>query len=149
LSQNEERMGLYRQAVTIIASNLNDEDKQIDELRKIGFDADEARRITSLAPSALSRPIIEELGDVDWCPRIAVGDREFLLERQPEYQALLLLARFHRQHGFFDHDSFKTVAGSSAEIDAVSKALNSGKDLDGSTIATAVNDSSAADYLIP
>jgi hypothetical protein len=89
------------------------------------------------------------MGDLKWSPKVSVGDREFLLDRHPEYQALLLLARFHRQHGFFDQESFKAVAQSSAEIDMISKALNAGAELNGSVIATALVDLGGANYLLP
>lgn len=147
--REEGRANLYCQAVSIIAQNMNQPEKQVEKLRKIGFGHDEAHRISALAPAALSRAVIEELVDLNWGATVSVGDREFRLDRQPEYEALLLLARFHRRHGFFDHESFKTVAQSSSEIDAISNALNAGRDLSGSAIATALVDPRMANHLLP
>jgi hypothetical protein len=128
---------------------MQEEDEQVAQLTKIGFAEDAAHRIVALAPSALSRAVIEEMGDLKWSPTVSIGDRDFRLDRQPEYEALLLLARLHRKHGFFDQESFKTVVQSSAEINAISKALNAREELNGGTIATALINAGVADYLLP
>lgn len=129
------------------------EDAQIAALRRSGFDEGQARRLLAFLPIAFSRPILEELGVVDFDPDVtASGPDGALLRvklmRQPEYVQGLKVARDHRHKGVMDHEVYKLIASGSADLDAVDNALNEGADVAGATIATSLLDPKIALHLI-
>lgn len=104
-------------------------------------------------PIAFSRPILEELGVVDFDPNVTVSgpDGAFLnakLMRQPEYVQGLKVARDHRSRVVMDHEVYKLIAFSSADLNAVDNALNEKADVTGATIATSLLDAKIALHLI-
>ena len=141
-------------AAEIIAETWDvDEDRQVAALRRSGFDEGQARRLLAFLPMAFSRPILEELGIVDFASNITANrpDGTFLnaeLMRQPEYVQGLKVARNHRSKGVMDHEVYKLIASSSADLNAVDKALNEGADVTGATIATSLLDAKIALHLI-
>lgn len=129
------------------------EDGQVAALRRSGFDEGQARRLLALLPIAFSRPILEELGVIDFDPNVTARgpDGIFLnakLMRQPEYVQGLKVARDHRNKGVMDHEIYKLIASSSADLNAVDNALNEGADVTGATIATSLLDAQIALHLI-
>ncbi|GAA4751398.1 hypothetical protein GCM10023264_17600 [Sphingomonas daechungensis] len=70
------------------------------------------------------------------------------LMRQLEYVAALRFARKHRRRALVDHEVYKRVAESSADIDAASNALNGGADLRGAAIASSLVGEAIAQHLI-
>jgi hypothetical protein len=70
------------------------------------------------------------------------------LMRQPEYVAALRFARKHCRRAMMDHEVYRRVAGSSADIDAASNALNSGADIRGAAIASSLIGAAIAQHLI-
>lgn len=110
-------------------------------LRAAGFDSGPAIRFANFLPMAFARPALEQLGVTQFSPTVFVnlvdGRRiDVRLDRQPEYVAGLKLARQHRSIGCMPHDIYVAVAESSADIDAVSNALNAGVDLKELTLAS-------------
>lgn len=142
------------QAAETLARTLEfDEDQQIAALRQDGFEEAAACRLVALLPIAFSRPVLEELGVRNFDPEVTAQNVDgsmvkAKLMRQPEYVGGLKLARIHRKKGIMDHEVYKRIAGSSAEIDAVSHALNEGADIDGATIATALVGATIARHLV-
>jgi hypothetical protein len=127
--------------------------EQLQALFDLGFDEAEANRIVAFFPVALSRPIIEQLGVSQFSDRASVplengGWLDVSLMDQPEYAAALSAARDHVANGTLPHEAFKTVVLSSADVAAVSEALNKGQDIKGGCIATAFHDVSLAKYVI-
>jgi len=128
-------------------------DQQIEALRHKGFSEGEAHRIVALLPLAFSRPVLEQLGVKHFVPVVTAVARDgtpvkAMLMRQPEYAASLKVARKHRRKGVMDHEVYKAITGGSADIDAVSNALNAGASLAGSTIASSLIGPDIAEYLI-
>ena len=142
-------------ASVLIARRMEDgleEPAQIEALRAAGFDAGEAHRFVAFLPSAFSRPVLEEFG-VRVSPTMSIptpegGDVKARLDRQPEYVAGLALARRHRQSGCMPHWAYVTITKSSAEIDAISNALNAEAKLEGAVVASAVVGTCFAEYVV-
>jgi hypothetical protein len=130
-----------------------DEEQQVEALKNAGFEEGEANRLVVFLPLAFSRPALEELGIEHFAPVVGATNAdgtpfEVLLARQPEYVVGLEVARKHRRMGFMDQEVFASIAGSSAEIDAVSKALNAGEDIRGGAIASALVGSKISPHLV-
>jgi len=129
------------------------EEEQVAALQREGFDEAEAYRLATLLPIAFSRPVLEDLGVQHFDPEISAYDVDGTLVRaepmrQPEYAGGLRLARRHRKIGVMDHEVYKRVCGSSADIDAASRALNEGADLVGATVSSALASVKVAGHLI-
>src|ERR1043166_5375950 len=117
------------------------EDEEVVALQREGFDEAEAYRLATLLPIAFSRPVLEDLGVQHFDPEINAYEVDGTLVRadlmrQPEYAGGLRLARRHRKIGLMDHEIYKRVCGSSADIDAASQALNEGADLVGAAVSS-------------
>jgi hypothetical protein len=107
----------------------------------------------ALLPLAFSRPVLEQLGIKHFVPVVMAVARDgtpvqAMLMRQPEYAVGLKVARRHRRKGLMDHEVYKAVTSGSADIDAVSNALNAGATLAGSTIASFLVGPDIAEHLI-
>ncbi|WP_395397421.1 hypothetical protein WBP07_32615 [Novosphingobium sp. BL-8A] len=144
---------LIKGATTIATAWDQSFEHKIEALRDEGFSESEAIRLDALLPLAFSRPILEELGVRHFVTQInaqnAAGSTVTAdLMRQPEYVGGLKLARQHRKVGRMDHEIFKLIAGSSSDIDAISKALNAGADVKGATIASSLLGTQIATHLI-
>jgi hypothetical protein len=140
-------------AATILAAHMkDDETQQIDVLVARGFSLGEANRLIAFLPMAFSRPVVEELGArvtaIVSVPTPGGGWIEAELMRQPEYAGALALARRHRREGRMDHAIYKLIAGSAAEIDALSNALNEGREIKGAVVASALVGDACAEHLI-
>lgn len=68
--------------------------------------------------------------------------------RQPEHAIGLQVARSHRRKRVVDYEVDKLVTSGSADINAVSKALNAGASLEGSTTASFLVGPEIAEHLI-
>ncbi|QUD89865.1 hypothetical protein [Phenylobacterium montanum] len=144
---------LIRAAETLAQTFELGGDEQVAALMRDGFDEGEAWRLVALLPIAFGRPVLEELGMRHFVQTVTAqaADGKLVqanLMRQPEYAAGLKLARAHRQYGVMDHEVYKLIAGSSADIDAASNALNQGADLTGATIASSLMGPEIARHLI-
>jgi len=144
---------LIQAAETIARTWELNEGDQVAALREDGFDKGEAHRLIALLPIAFSRPILEELGVKHFVPEVTARAVDGTLVkaelmRQPEYATALRLARAHRKKGAMDHEVYKLIAGSSADIDAASNALNGGQDIAGSTIASSLVGTEIARHLV-
>ena len=145
---------IVKASETIASSWDKDDHDQIAALKKAGFSEGQAWRLLELLPSAFSRPVLEELGITRFSPVVSVSLSDgskvsARLSDQPEYVAGLEAARLHQKNGLLNHDVFKQIAASSAETDAVNKALNDGEDVLGSTIGPVVlHGIQAAKFLI-
>lgn len=144
---------LIQAAETLAAAIELSELEQIAALRQDGFEEGEAHRLVAFLPMAFSRPVLEELGVRNFAPEVFADDADGTrmtakLMRQPEYSGGLRLARAHRKRGIMNHEVYKRIAGSSAEIDVASKALNEGVDIAGATIASALLSAAVSRYLV-
>ena len=144
---------LIRAAETLARTLDHGGDEQVAALKRDGFDEGEAHRLVALLPLAFSRPVLEELGVRYFVQEVTAHETDGTLvradlRRQPEYVAGLRLARAHRRRGVMDHEVYKRIAGSSADIDAASKALNAGVDLAGATTAWSLVGSDVARHLV-
>jgi hypothetical protein len=144
---------LIRAAETLAKTLELGEAEQVAALKRDGFDEGEAWRLAVLLPLAFSRPVLEELGVRHFAQEVTAktsdgGLVRAALMRQPEYAAGLKLARAHRQNGVMDHEVYKRIAGSSADINAASKALNAGVVMTGATVASSLIGPEIARHLI-
>lgn len=140
-------------AIYAMAKSSGAEDEQLRALRDLGFDEGEAHRLVSFVPVAMSRPILEQLGVTNFSDvaSVPIGNEKWLdvrLGDQPEYTAALAVARDHMANGMLLHDAFTAIVFGSADVAAVSEALNSGADIKGAAIATAFHDTRLAQHVI-
>jgi hypothetical protein len=138
-------------AISVMGS-LPQPEGAVDDLIAAGFQKGQAHRIVAFFPTALARPVLEELGVKEFAKTTSViGDdgREvtFDLTRQPEYVAALRAGREHRKTGCLPHDETKAIIFVSADVDAMSRALNDGSDVKGATIASSYLDAALASYV--
>lgn len=130
-------------AAVLIAANLDDEQKQVNALVVDGFSVGQAHRLSAFLTIAFGRAILERMADLCFVDTISVvNDQaqsfEALLSQQPEFVATLKFAREHCAIGKLSSDIFNILVLSSPEIDAVSKALNSGVDISGASVTAAL-----------
>jgi hypothetical protein len=143
-------------AAEIVARGLDREDANnaatIAELQAADFDEAQAHRFIELLPMAFSRPVLEHFGVIITETVAATGpngeELNFRLDRQPEYVAGLALARRHRASGCMPQSIYERIAGSSAELDAISQALNAGSDVEGAAMATSLCNPDMARFLM-
>lgn len=129
------------------------DDEQVAQLMSVGFEESEAHRLVAFLPMAFSRPVLEGLGVQHFSSTVSAWKADgtevkVKLAHQPEFIGALRLARSHQRKGVMDHRVYRLIAESSAEIDAVSKALNAEDDLRGAAIATVLNGAKIADHLV-
>ncbi|MDB5704299.1 MAG: hypothetical protein JWN66_1415 [Sphingomonas bacterium] len=140
-------------AASILAENMAaDEPAVVAALVARGFSPGEAHRLVAFLPLAFSQPIVEEFG-ATIAPKISIRTAEggsivATLVRQPEYVGALALAREHRRSGRMDQEIYKAIVNSSAEIDALSNALNAGAELSGAVLAAALVGHACSAYVI-
>ena len=143
---------LIRAAETLARTLELGENEQVAALQREGFDEGQAWRLATLLPIAFSRPVLEDLGvrhfgpDISACGSDGKPVRAALM-RQPEYVGALKLARAHRRTGVMDHAVYKRIAGSAAEVDAVSNALEAGADIAGAALASSLIGPGAVPHL--
>ena len=135
-----------------VMGSLPQPEKALDHLIAAGFEKGQAHRIVAFFPTALARPVLEKLGVTGFVKATSViGDDgqevKFDLARQPEYVAALRAGREHRKTGCLPHDETKAIIFVSADVDAISKALNDGCDVKGGTIASSYLDAALAGYV--
>jgi len=140
------------EAAEILAADLS-EDEQVAALRHRGFGEGEAHRLVALLPMAFCRPILEDLGVRHFVMRLAATGMDGTsvkadLMRQPEYVAGLRLARKHYKAGTLNPLVYERIVMRSADFDAASNALNSGANLSGATIGSALNRTEIARHLL-
>jgi hypothetical protein len=143
-------------AAIIIAHGLEREDPDgkatIAELQAAGFDEAQAHRFLELLPMAFSRPVLEHFGvKIGKTVGASPLDGEmvhFRLDRQPEYVAGVALARRHRASGCMPQWVYERITGSSAEVDAISQALNAGSDVKGGALATCLGNPDMVRFLV-
>jgi hypothetical protein len=128
-------------------------DEQASALQRDGFSESEAWRLVELLPLAFSRPVLEDLGVRHFVKKVTATRADGTsvvadLTRQPEYTGALKLARRHRRKAVMNHDVYKRIAETSAEIDAVSNALNQGADVCGGTVGSSLVGPEIARHLL-
>jgi hypothetical protein len=134
--------GALIEAAEIIAAGVgDDEEVVVQRLVQRGFEVGIAHRLLAFVPSAFARPLLERLGVTDFAAEMEVSTRSgetfpVRLRDQPEYVASLALARDHFRHGILAREVFEAIVYSTAEVDAVSKALNAGGKVEGGAVAT-------------
>jgi hypothetical protein len=132
------------QAVELLSKHASLSDKSmVTELSNAGFSALEAHLLVVLVPTAFSRPLLEKAGITAFAPTISAPTRaggwvDIPLRTWPVYAAALALAREHYRSGILDQDAYKRVTLRSAEVDALTRALKEGEDLNGAAIASAI-----------
>ena len=142
-------------AATILARNPSCGDAEVAQLLvKDGFAVAVALLLVAFLPSAFARPVLERLGVSEFVDTASVlmANGRLLNVRlfdQPEYVAALALAREHWVSGIIPRAVYETIVNRTSEIDAVSKALNEGADVDGATIAIALSDVHAEHIVRP
>lgn len=142
------------QAAEVISTTLElDEEEQVAALESRGFTEAEACRLATLLPIAFSRPILEDLGVAHFDPEISAYEMDGSLVRaelmrQPEYAGGLRLARRHRKMGVMDHEVYKRICESSADLDGASRALDEGADLIGAAVSSALVSTNVTRHLI-
>lgn len=144
---------LLRAAETLARTLELGEEEQVAALQRDGFDEGQAWRLATLLPIAFSRPVLEDLGVRRFGPVLTARGADGKLVRaalmqQPEYVGALKLARAHRRTGVMDHAVYKRIAGSAAEVDAVSKALDAGADITGGAVASSLAGPGAVPHLL-
>jgi hypothetical protein len=144
---------LIRAAQTLALTLELGEDEQVAALRRDGFDEGQAWRLATLLPIAFSRPVLEDLGVRHFGSVLTAQGSDgtpvrAALMQQPEYVGALKLARAHRRTGVMDHAVYKRIAGSAAEIEAVSKAVDAGADINGAAVASSLIGPGAAPHLV-
>jgi len=123
---------------------------EIAALQAAGFGPSESRVIADTLPEALALPAMEDLGVVvsqvasarnaagRWT-QVSLADCSF-------FQAALDLSREHRAVGALAEDAYRAIAERSSLVNAVSKALNAGSDVQGSTLSFALMCARAEDF---
>ena len=146
--------GALIEAAEIIAAGVgDDEEVVVQRLLERGFEPDVAHRLLAFLPSAFARPLLERLGVTDFATDMEISTRSgktfpVRLDDQPEYVAALALARDHFQHGILAREVFEAIVYSTADVAAVSKALNAGADAEGAAVATVLLWPDYAAYVI-
>ena len=138
------------EAIDILARTIDlPDDDCFAALGDAGFSIGEAHRIVAFVPSALARPVLEEFGVITFLGSLPCSDGSWLtvdLERQPEYRAALQIGREQRKWLVIDHEHYKAIVSGTSEIDVISKALNEGKEVKGSTVALSLVGTGFADH---
>lgn len=147
------RTELMRAATVMAANPSCGDDEVVQLLVDDGFDSAVAHRLVAFLPSAFARPVLESLGVSNFSNKVSVPRSEsrcfsVRLSDQPEYVAALDLAREHRAIGIIEPHVFESIVNGTAEINAVSNALNEGIDVRGATVAVALNYSGHADHVM-
>lgn len=140
-------------AVTVLARTAAAEDEWLTELRVLGFSESEAHRAIAFIPVGFSRPVLERLGVTEFADVASIllsnGETvEIRLGDQPEYVAALSAARDYFAQGSLSRDAFEAVMLRSADVAAISTALEKNADIRGGTIATAFHDGRLARHAI-
>src|SRR6266446_4079267 len=132
------------QAVKLLSKHTNLEAaKQVSELSSAGFSTIEAHLLVALVPTAFGWTALEKFGITDFAPSISAPTRaggrvDIPLRTWPVYAAALALAREHYRSGILDQDAYKRVTLRSAEVNALTRALEEGEDPNGAAIASAI-----------
>lgn len=143
---------LIRAASIIAHGGDLSEEELAERLIADGFAESTAYRLAAFLPSAFARPVLEELGVTDFAPACVVtedgAEIRVFLEDQPEYCAALALARAHRETGTIPPEVYRAIVNGTAEIDAISNALNDGMDIEGAVVVVALNSSTHARHVV-
>ena len=132
------------QAVKLLSKHTNLEAaKQVSELSSAGFSTIEAHLLVALVPTAFGWTALEKFGITDFAPSISAPTRaggrvDIPLKELPLFDEALALAREHCRSGILDHEEYKRITNRSAEVNALSRALNEGADVKGAAIASAL-----------
>jgi hypothetical protein len=102
---------------------------------------------------AFARPILERLGIASFSETVSVPTDDgnhftVYVDRQPEYVAALALARQQTLSPVIDPEVFKAIVASSADIRVVSRALDTGVNVVGGSIASALIGTSYAEHIV-
>ena len=141
--ENMER-GRLLQAVELLSKHGDlDDESLVAELTNAGFSTVEANLLVVLLPSAFSRPLLEKAGITDFASSISAPTRrggrvDIPFRTWPMYGEAVTLAREHYQSGILNQDAYKRITLRSAEVNALSRALNEGADVKGGSIACAI-----------
>ncbi len=117
----------------------SEEPQMVDTLVVAGLSQLEAELAVALVPSALARPILEKAGvsEIRYFAKNRQGEWvEVDLWQHFIYQEVVVLAR---QKGWLNgsaFDGYKTIVGSTAELQTLDKAFKEGTDVKGGKIKT-------------
>ena len=100
----------------------------IAALTSVGFSRVEATTLVDVLPEAFAVPVLEDLGVSSFSDEASARTRRgkwvrVVLNECPVFVAALNLAREHRSVGVMPNDIFKSIAGSSALVDAANRGL--------------------------
>ncbi len=103
-----------------------------------GYKTDVAERFVAFMPIAFGRVVINKIGNVTFTSSYKVDEQngEFSLVEEPIYRLAYELATESYDKGVLEREVFSAIATRSAELNAVSKALNSGEDINDATFST-------------
>jgi hypothetical protein len=138
-------------AVGVFAEHAaSDDERLIDALVAAGFERLESRMMSAFLPLAFGRVALERIGPMDFSETVGAKTRlgtwiQIPLRDVPVYGAALALARESYTNGIVPRAPFSAVATRSAEMNAVSDALDAGKRINGATLASALIVLSAED----
>ena len=142
-------------ALTILSGIYDAEDAiKIERLQEAGLAWDVATRLIWLAPFAMSRPMLESFGlrPNDFAIVFEDEDIQIIsLNGQPEYAAILLLARHYLKHGpneNLSHETYKTIAESCVHVHNLSDAFKQGAEVEGASLETQFFDQDFAKAVI-
>lgn len=143
--------------ISAIESNTSiGEDELVNFLQKKGYSRIEAEKLNVFVPSAFSWPIIKKL-EIDSLPdhfiAMSIDGAEVRIEvgSQHYFTAALVLAFSTIENGWnaiVSRKAYETVAGRSAEMDAVNKVLDAGGSLRGATLSPLVLERLSAEELL-
>lgn len=134
--------------VEIISENANRSDQMVvDRLMDEGYDLLHAELLMVFVPLALGRALIERM---NFHPALNLSDKaivlgsngdesmEINLTQVEEFQVALQLGREAFQTGIIPREQFSAASSIGVEIKLINQILNSGKEVEGSTIAAPV-----------
>lgn len=144
-----ERTRILR-AVEVMATCLAGGTDQLSALQAAGFSAQDARVIADTLPEAFALPAMEELGVVvdEWAS-VKNSDGKWVrvsLAKCSFFRGALELAREHRASGTLPQSTYRAIAERSAQVTAVSKALNAGSNVKGGNLSVSLISAFAEDF---
>jgi hypothetical protein len=102
-------------------------------LKERGIKLDKAERFVAFLPIAFGRVVINRLGQVKFSNvyRIKGIAAEFCLDKEPIFNEAYNIATESYLANVIPRENFSAIAGRSPELNAVSKALDEGADING------------------
>ena len=119
-------------------------------LQAAGYSARDSALLVAFVPSAFAQPVLEKLGVGEIAESVSARDKvgewvQVPLSKVSIYQQALAIARGQLGAGSVDPEHYRQLALRSAELNVASNALNTGADVKGATLATALISVTAED----